>query len=202
MNIVFTQVTSSLLATNTLTTFSDKIKYKNVWLHLFSINPQITVAVVYLRTCTWTFRYGSMRLPYMINDMFKLRNLQEIWSFHSGMRRWFGSFWIRQFVAWFVVPDISKAVRSVETSRTTNPVTHSRIQEVPNPHFHWQLPKQKYYLCSTATVLQEVTVLYIIGAPSEHTKFMFLPFNNDKPHVYFYFKSTSKPLNRNMSPRM
>jgi hypothetical protein len=58
MNTDFTQVTSSLLAANTLSNFSNKMKYRNVWLHLFSINPQITVVVVFLRTCTWTFRYG------------------------------------------------------------------------------------------------------------------------------------------------
>jgi len=174
MNIVVTQLASSLLAVNTLTNFSHKIKYKNVWLHLFSINSQITVAVVYLLTCTWTIRYGSKRLPYMINEMFELRNFRDIWSWNSGTRRWgFRSSWIRQFVAWFVVPDVSKAVRSVETSGTTNPVTRRRIQEDPNPHLRSQIPKQKYYLCSTGTDLQ-VTVFYITGTPSQYTKFMFL----------------------------
>lgn len=66
---------------------------------------------------------------------------------------------MRQFFARFVVPDVSKAVRSVEKSGTTNPETHRRIQEDQNPHFRWQLPKQKYYLCSTGTLLQQVTVL-------------------------------------------
>jgi hypothetical protein len=174
MNIVVSQVTSSVSTANNLINFSDKMKYKNVWLHLFSINPQITVAVVYLLTCTWPFRYDRKRLPCMVNDMFQLRNLREIWSFHSGMRRWgFASSWMQHFVARFVIPDVSKAVRSVESSGTTNPVIHSRIQEVPKPHLHWQLPKQKYYLCSTGTVIQ-VTALYIIGTLSEHITIMFL----------------------------
>ena len=78
MNTVVTQVASSLLAANTLTNFSDKMQYKNVWLHLFSINSQITVAVVYLLTCTLTIRYGSKRLLHMVNEMFQLRKLREI----------------------------------------------------------------------------------------------------------------------------
>jgi hypothetical protein len=109
--------------------FWQKMEYKNVRLHLLRINSHITVAVVYLLICCSTFCYGSKRLPYKVNDMFQLRNLREIWNFHRGMRRWeFGPSWIRRFVARFVVPNISKTVRSVETSGNTNQVAKSPIQ--------------------------------------------------------------------------
>ena len=52
-------------------------------------------------------------------------------------------------------------------------MTHRRIQEDPNPHLRWQLPKQKYYLCSTGTVLQ-VTVLYITGTVLQQVTVLYI----------------------------
>jgi hypothetical protein len=186
MKIVVTQVASSLLAANTPTNFYDKMKYKNVWLHLFSIHSQITVAVVYLLTCTWTIRCRSKRLPYVINEMFELRNLREIWRWNSWTRRWgFRFSWIRQFVARFVLTDVSKAVRSVETSGTTIPVTHRRIKEDPNPHVRSQIPKQKYYHVPRELIYKSLQFTLL-----ELLQNILNSLNKDRPtwcHLLYYF---------------
>lgn len=202
MNIVVKQVASSFLAANTLTNFSDKMKYKNARIHIFIINSQINVAVVYLLTCTWTIRYGSKRLPYMINEMFKLRNLREIWSWNSGTKRWEDSDLLEydnlSRDSWF--PMFRK---QYVPSKRREPVTQWHI--VVYKKIRILISVRRYRSKNITYVPRELiynSLYFSLLLLLHNTQNSCFSFNNDKPHVHFHFMFRSKPLGITMSPSM